>query len=109
YYREFQNKIRVIPQGFSFDNFKLFKYKKNKIPTFAYSGIFYRSSRNPNYFLEWLSNLNINYKFIVYTRSHILLEPFLNKFGDRLVIKDYIPRDELIFELSKCDVLLNFT
>ncbi|GGE05094.1 hypothetical protein [Psychroflexus salis] len=109
FYKEFRDKIKVIPQGFNFDKLKLFKYTQNKIPTFIYAGLFYKNNRDPFNFLTYLSNLQLEFKFIIYTPNKRLLLPFIDKLGDKLVIENSIPRDELIAQMSKADFLINFT
>lgn len=42
------------------------EYKKKPIPTFCYAGVFYDKIRNPQFFLEYLSGLTEDFKFIVY-------------------------------------------
>lgn len=106
YYPEYRNKIKVIPQGFDF-NIKISNYKPNKIPTFAYSGTVYKNLRDPSAFLEFLSNQNCDFKFIVYTRSLHLFNAYYDKLKDKLEIRDYVNRDKLLLELSKMDFLIN--
>lgn len=106
YYKEFRSKIRVIPQGFDFHLTKLSEYKQNKIPTFAYSGIFYKDLRDPQKFLLFLIETNMPFKFICYTKT-VFEEEIVRKLGDKLEVRDYIPREELLLELSKMDFLIN--
>lgn len=108
YYEEFQNKIRIIPQGFDFSNVKLVNYTPNNIPTFAYSGIVYKNLRDPSRFLEYLCSLDYKFKFIVYTKSNSFFYNYKNRLGDKLEIRNYIPREKLLYELSKMDFLINF-
>jgi hypothetical protein len=109
YYPEFLNKIKVIPQGFRFDNIKLFKGNiENKIPTFAYAGIFYKDVRDPTRFLEFLMTINMDFKFVVYTPNDQLISPFFKSLGNKLEVRNYVPRDELLHSLSKMDFLVNF-
>jgi len=107
FYEEFREKIVEIPQGFNFNEIKLAEYKKNFIPTFAYSGSFIRTTRNPAKLLEFLSNLTIDFKFIIYTNSNELVAPYKMRLNGKLEIREYIPRDKLIFELSKMDFNIN--
>lgn len=108
YYPEFSGKIKVIPQGFSFRDIRLFDYTPNTIPTFAYSGIVYDGLRDPTEFLKYLSTLKSDFRFIVYTKSVSAFNQFKHRLGNKLEIRDYIPREELIYELSKMDFLINF-
>lgn len=107
YYPEFKDKIRVIPQAFDFSEIKLQSYKNNEVPTFAYSGAFIPGKRDPRPILDFLYTSKLDFKFVVYTKQQDLLEMHKCKLGDKLIIKNYIPRLELIEELSTMDFLLN--
>lgn len=104
-----RDKIRVIPQGFNFDKIKINKSKeKNDILTFAYAGVLDRGFRNPIKMLEYLSTKReIPFKFIMYTKSIHVLKNNLDILGDKLEIKDYVPREQLLNELSEMDFLVN--
>lgn len=108
YYPEFHNKIRVIPQGFNFSETKIVKdFVKNEIPTFIYAGIFYEKLRDPRPLLDYLIDLKVDFKFKVYTKNKLFLEKYITISPERIEVLDYIPRDELIFEMSKADFLIN--
>lgn len=108
YYSEFINKIHVIPQGFDFSTtLNLTLYKKNDIPTFAYSGTCYKPGRDITPFLKYLSSLDNEFLFIVYTKSYSLFEPYEKKLGRKMEIREYVSRDILLNELSKMDFLIN--
>ncbi|MEZ4854417.1 hypothetical protein [Flavobacterium sp.] len=77
YYKEFHDKIVVIPQGFDFKNVKVGEYKKNDIPTFAYAGNLIKNGRDITNFLEYLESQNLISKFIVYTKSFSFFEKFI--------------------------------
>lgn len=104
--------IKVIPQGFNFSKIKLSIYTPNSIPTFAFAGLFYSNIRNPRVFLEFLSSFTSDFRFIVYTNTRVqdcmeCLKPYIDKLAGRMLIIDSIPRDKLIWELSKMDFLIN--
>lgn len=113
YYPEFRDKIKVIPQGFCFEENRLPDYTPNKVPTFAFSGIFYKDLRDPIKFLDYLCTLKTDFKFIIYTNctEHTLEVFSLNKYkailNDNLVIHSFVPRSELLKELAKMDFLIN--
>lgn len=107
YYPEFINKIRVIPQGFDFSEIKLKEYKKNLVPTFVFSGNIIPHVRDPRPLMDYLCKLNRNFKFIFYTTKHHLLTPYKESLGDKLEINSYIPRLDLLYELSGVDFLVN--
>lgn len=108
YYKEFRHKIKVIPQGFNMDEFKDdYVYNKNTKPTFIYAGVFYKGIRDPRPLLDYLVKKDVDFKFIVYTKTKGIIEPYKKMLGGRLEIKDYIPRVQLLKEMSKADFLLN--
>jgi hypothetical protein len=109
YYEEFHDKIKVIPQGFNFDDVILKNEEPtNEVVTFIYAGAFYKGIRDPELFLEYISTLQIDFKFIVYTKYKSIITPYLSILGDKIELKDYIPRKELLKVLSKADFLVNF-
>ncbi|MGA6841336.1 hypothetical protein [Priestia megaterium] len=115
YYTEYKNKdeIKIIPQGFNFSNIKLDNYTPSNIPNFCYAGYFYENIRNPKFFLDFLDTLTIDYRFTVYTSmkagfSRDICLAYKEKLGDKLILKDFIPREELIKKMSKMDFLVNF-
>ena len=107
YFEEAQDKLKVIPQGFDFSNIELNDYKKNKVPTFAYSGNVYKELRDPTKFLEYLTTVNYDFKFIVYTKSTSFFKAYQNKLDYKIEIRDFIPRKDLLKELSTMDFLVN--
>ncbi len=107
YYKEYRDKIKIIPQGFDFNNIKLAEYSPNKVPTFAFSGKLYPSLRDPRNFINYLSTLDADFKFVVYTKSKDIFTKYKKELGDKLEIRDYVPRKDLLFELSKMDFLIN--
>jgi len=107
YYKEFRDKIRVIPQGFNFEDVVLLPYIKNNIPHFAYSGTVYPQSRDPRTFLEYLCTVDKPFKFIVYTNRQEVFTPYVEKLSGKIEIRNYVPHEELLKELSKMDFLIN--
>lgn len=113
YYPEFSDKIRVIPQGFDFESNRLAEYKPNRVPTFAFSGIFYEKLRDPHAFLDYLCTIERDFKFVIYIkdtpyyRSAFHLDEYQQKLGNCLEIHDFVPRSVLLYELSKMDFLIN--
>jgi hypothetical protein len=108
---EYQNKLRVIPQGFDFSEINP-NYEKsfNAVPTFAYAGMLGAGplARDPRDFLNFLCQLELDFKFIIYTINYSLVEPYQKILGKKLEIRSYVPRDELLNVLGKMDFLLNF-
>ncbi len=109
YYPEFKNKIRIISQGFQFDlNTNNKKRPNNPVPTFAYAGGFIAGVRDPQPLLQFLSTLNIPFKFLVYTNSMEMLNGYQEQLKDKLIVSGYIPRNELMGILEGMDFLVNF-
>ena len=108
YFKEFHPKIKIIPQGFNIENIETLNYKKNNVPTFAYAGGFITGIRDPTNFLNFLSKSKANFRFYIYTNQADILKPWQNILGERLQIKSYIPREQLLNILSGMDFLVNF-
>jgi len=108
YYPEFHHKIKVISQGFNFDDIEVADYKPNEIPHFAYAGGLIPGRRDPKDFLEFLVNYSKPFKFDVYTKQTHLVQAYADRAQGRIEVKDYVPRKELLFELSKLDFVVNF-
>lgn len=108
YYKEFHNKIAIIPQGFNFNEFNFDNSEpKNKVITFVYAGVFYKGIRDPQLLLEYLSTLDLDFKFVVYTKTKDLLQPYSSVLKDKLEIRDYIPRQDLLKVMNRADFLIN--
>jgi hypothetical protein len=109
YYTEFHKKIKVIPQGFKFektiDNDAL---PNNPVPHFAYAGGFIHGMRDPRALLEYLSTVESDFRFYIYTRQHDMVSPFIKSLKGKLILKNYIPREQLLKELTRMDFLVNF-
>lgn len=109
YYKEFYNKIRIIPQGFKFSDFKKENHELfNSVPSFAYAGLFYKGNRDPSEFIEYLLTIKTEFKFYIFTKSTNLVDNYCSISNGRIILSDYIPRDELLIFLSKMDFLVNF-
>jgi hypothetical protein len=108
YYPEFHYKIKEITQGFKFEDVKFEKQPvSNQVPTFAFAGVFMRTTRNPSQLLDYLIKTQKDFKFIVYTSTPDILLPYLDILKDKIEIREYIPRLELLKVLSTMDFLLN--
>lgn len=108
YYSEFHKKIVVIPQGFALPENTNVTVPNNSIPTFIYAGTLYQNHRNPSKFLKYLCSVEREFKFIIFTKSKKIVAPFVPLLDKKLEIKDYIPREELLKEMSRADFLVNF-
>jgi len=111
YYPEFHHKIKVIPQGFRFEDIKLYKGTLlNEKIIFGYAGMFIPGRRDPSEFLKFLNGIDtsVSFEFHIYTPTPQFVEPFVNESNGRIKLKTIIPRDVLLFELSKMHFMVNF-
>ena len=106
-----EDRLVVIPQGFRLLDIDEKSYKPNGVPTFCFAGVFYEKIRNPIYFLEYLSSLDREFKFIVYLLPDAFSIQVLQKYKatlkDRLEIRAPLPREELIHAMSHMDFVVN--
>lgn len=109
YYPEFHHKIRIIPQGFDF-NLKRVKSEEvqNEIPTFAYAGGFLKGIRDPEPLMKYLSGLDFPFRFLVFTNTPELLDPYREKLNGKLEVSGFIPREQLMKMLYGMSFLINF-
>lgn len=112
YYKEFHPKIRIIPQGFNFDDIVLsneLQKATGKI-VFGYAGGFIPKKRDPTEFLEYLNSLSddIDYEFHLYVKNAPYILPFVQASNGRIKIKETLPRPLLLKELSRMNFLVNF-
>ena len=107
YRKNVQEKIRIIPQGFDFSEVKLSDKVDNTIPHFAYAGSIYKGQRDPSSFLEYLCKLKQEFVFTVYTNDSLFYQLYKAKLGEKLIVKPYIERQQLIYELSEQNFLIN--
>ena len=105
-----QNKIKIIPQGFRMDNLKLYKGDFTGPVRIAYAGVFYWDIRNPEFIFKYLNNIDIEYELYLFMRNKdTLVDDLLVKYPNlskRVIIKA-LPRNELLYELSRMHFLLN--
>ena len=110
YYKEFHNKIRVIPQGFNFKEIKsnMLPYVKNGIPTFCYAGTIFKGGRDPNKFINYLNTLDLDFVFYIYTNNPNLIIDSVGQSKGRILVYELIDKVELIGVQSKMDFNINF-
>jgi len=111
YYPEFHSKIRVIPQGFRFEDIQRSSepLDPDKI-VFGYGGMFIPGRRDPSEFLTYLNSLDASkkFEFHVYTTTPHIVEPFVAASNGRIQLKPIVKRDQLLFEMSKMHFVVNF-
>ena len=110
YLPEAQSKINVIPQGFDFSDVVIKKGSTdNPYPIFAYSGVIYPGQRDPSSFLDYLSTLDKKFKIVIYTQQNQFYSKYIELLGEKIELRQYVPRTRLIYELSCMDFLINLT
>ena len=108
YYPEFKNKIKVIPQGFKFDEIKI-QDIHNPVINFAYAGsIAIKGVRNPLLVLEYLLNVKEDFRFHIFAdHSNGFLNKYKELLGEKLILHDKLDRQNLISFLCNMDFLIN--
>lgn len=107
YYSEFHHKIRVIPQGFNFDDVRLATYMPHDMPTFAYVGAVYKGLRDPDAFLRNISKLEKDFRFIIYGNSWHHFLPYKEMLGEKLQFGGKLSHDDMLTAISSMDFLIN--
>lgn len=108
FYDSFNRKIRVIPQGFNFEEIKISKDKvNNQIPVFIFAGSIIPGKRDLNSLVSFLSKQETSFRFKIFTNNKDIAIKYALCLGEKLLICDYIDRLKLIFEMSKADFLIN--
>ena len=111
YYPEFHQKIKIIPQGFRFEDVILYDGPLNQQKIiFGYAGMFIPGRRDPSEFLTFLNSLDQNYRFEfhIYTTTSQFVKSFVEGSNGRIIIQPIVPREKLLFELSKMHFVVNF-
>ena len=109
YYPEFRSKIKVIPQGFRFDDIPLPKHPiKNAKPVFGYGGVFIPGRRDPSELLEYLVTTNKDFEFHVFTNTRHQVQPYAKASTGRIILHEPIDRTELLMRLSKMNFVAIF-
>ncbi len=108
FYPEFKNKIITIPQGFIIKGAKGHNHRvNNEYPTFIFAGTIIPGIRDLTQLLNFLLGFNGIFRFIIYTSQRTLFGKYVELLANKLEIRDYIPRDNLIIEMGKVDFLVN--
>lgn len=107
FYKEFHSRMVVIPQGFDTSKVRVAEKVDNPVPTFAFAGAVIPGIRDFDLFFAFLRKVDTPFTFIVYSEQSDYYAPYKAQFGERLEVRGYIPRLELLYELSKCDFVVN--
>ena len=110
YYPEFRDKIHVIPQGFRFEDYahlESIEPADDGVARFAYAGLFIPGRRDPTRFLQHLVARKEPFEFHVFTKNPALVTPFAER-DSRIILRDFMPREDLLKELARMNFLVNF-
>lgn len=109
YFSDFHSKIRVIPQGFNFDEINIGNYIQSDVIKFGYAGGFTKWRRDPSSLCDFLCSLpqEFLFEFHVFTKDTDFVQRYSNK-DSRIILHDYIPREQLLYILSEFDFVINF-
>lgn len=109
YFKEFHSKIRVIPQGFRFEDIDIQPVVQDGVIRFGYGGAFIQGRRDPREFLAFLTSLpsDVQFEFHIYTRQRHLAEPFAFK-DERIILHEPVDRATLLTTLSGFEFVVNF-
>jgi hypothetical protein len=108
FYTQFLPKMKIIPQGFSFDKIPLYNGPRNNpIPVFIFAGSLIPGRRDLRLFFDFLKTLKFEFLFIVFTNQKDLFRSYEAIFREKLLVKGYVDRLTLIYEMSKADFLVN--
>lgn len=110
YYTEFHEKIKVIPQGFRFEDIKVLPHHGDSQKViFGYGGMFIPGRRDPSEFLNFLlSKADVNFEFHIYTATPQFVVEFANRSNGKIKVFEPINRDRLLSSLSSMDFAVNF-
>lgn len=104
-------KIKIIPQGFNMRKVKLFDGNLLGNVKFAYAGVFYWDIRNPEFLFSYLNYLDEDFEFHIIMRyKDELVDNLLEKYQNlkkKVVLRYALNHDDLLFELSKMNFLVN--
>ncbi|MCH8534618.1 MAG: hypothetical protein LAT51_06065 [Flavobacteriaceae bacterium] len=109
YYNEFHDKIKVIPQGFNFDEIEVDQTEKKADEVqFAYAGRLNPKRRNPAELIDYLIEKNINFKFYIFSENFSFINGYQKKYPNKIILQNYIERKKLLKFLSSLDFVVNF-
>lgn len=108
YYKDFHHKIKVVPQGFKFKPNHKASNPSNDVVTFLFAGTFVPRIRNPQLFFEHLCSTPIQFKFYIFTPYTNLIDKYIDSLKDKIEVRDFIPRNDLMSFINKMDFVINF-
>jgi hypothetical protein len=110
YFPEFHHKLRVIPQGFRFEDITKKPTITDGIVRFGYGGGFIRGRRDPREFLDFLCSLppELKFEFHVFTSQEDFIIPYA-KSDNRIIVHNLVSRNILLEIFSSFQFVVNFS
>jgi hypothetical protein len=101
--------LKVIPQGFRFQDIKKSSTIEDGIVRFGYGGTFIPGMRDPSALLAYLTSLedSIKFEFHIYTMQVNLVNPYL--FDHRIILHEPVSREELLNVFSTFQFVVNIS
>lgn len=109
YFPEFHPKLRVIPQGFRFEDTKKKEEINDGVIRFGYGGMFIPTKRDPREMLDYLTSLpkDVKFEFHIFTTTPHFVEPFSDR-DPRIVLHQPVTREEMLYYFSSFQFVVNF-
>jgi hypothetical protein len=109
YFPEFHSKLRIVPQGFRFEEIEIRQVIQDGVVRFGYGGVFIPSKRDPREFLQFLTSLPKDYlfEFHIFTSCPQFVLPYID-YDKRIIVHEPVDRKELLETLSTYQFVVNF-
>lgn len=110
YFPEFYSKLKVIPQGFKFEDINRKEVLEDGIIRFGYGGTFAPNRRDPSELLEYLTSLDKSFcfEFHIFTKNRKFVEPFVIR-DNRIKLHHSVSRLDLLETLSAFHFVVNLS
>lgn len=109
YYPEFHEKIKVIPQGFRFEDYRQeTEEAKSEHPVFAYGGMFIPGRRDPTELIRFLASTNRVFEFHIYTTTPGIVYQSIPREDNRFIVHEPSLREHFLKQISRVDFVVNF-
>ena len=110
YFKQFHQKIKVIPQGFRFKEYQAVPRENPNQIYFVYGGGFIPGRRDPREFIEFINKLDTSYDyhFDIFTTTPQFVHPHIKE-NDRIKVHAPIKREEFMHIAASADFLVNFS
>ncbi len=110
YNQSYRNKIRVVPQGFNFDDVRPTVVQiDHSFPTFAYAGGVAASGvRSLTKVVALLKRIKRPFEFHIYSpNAKDISETIIKGCEDKIILHNALSRQDLLSEIGKMDFLIN--